>query len=150
MSDYFNFDQETINFYGQKCELERLGINVKRNSMYRKKNNSGFRLIDICKNHNLTILNGRFGHDKNKGAMTIRNVSVIDYAIVSMICFDLLYDFQINDVDRIFSDGHTFLLLSIKIKTIVTNKPHTQIPSTDRTYLNKIDYQRFVQKFDYS
>ena len=116
LSDYFNFDQETINFYDQKCELERLGINVKRNSMHRKKNNSGFRLIDICKNHNLTILNGRFGHDKNKGAMTFRNVSVIDYAIVSMKCFDLLNDFQINDVDRIFSDGHAFLLLNIKKK----------------------------------
>ena len=48
--------------------------------------------------------------------MTFRNISVIDYAIVSLKCFDLLYDFQIKDVDRIFSDGHSFLLLKHKNK----------------------------------
>ena len=110
LSDYLNFDQDTINFYDQKCELERLGINITRKSMDRKKNNSGFELIDICKNLNLTILNGRFGQDKNKGAMTFRNISVIDYAIVSVKCFDLLKDFQIKGLDRIYSDGHSFLL----------------------------------------
>lgn len=118
--------------------------------MDKKKNNSGFRLIEICKNNNLSILNGRFGHDKNKGAMTFRNVSVIDYAIVSMKCFELLHDFQINDVDRIFSDGHSFLLLKIKIKTTTDNKQHAQIPSSNRTYLNKADYYHFVQNFDSS
>ena len=117
--------------------------------MDRKKNNSGFELIDICKNLNLTILNGRFGQDKNKGAMTFRNISVIDYAIVSVKCFDLLKDFQIKGLDRIYSDGHSFLLLNIKTKS----KPstvQTQKPTTDRSYLNKKDYQRFVQNFDYT
>ena len=149
LSDYLNFDQDTINFYDQKCELERLGINITRKSMDRKKNNSGFELIDICKNLNLTILNGRFGQDKNKGAMTFRNISVIDYAIVSVKCFDLLKDFQIKGLDRIYSDGHSFLLLNIKTKS----KPstvQTQKPTTDRSYLNKKDYQRFVQNFDYT
>ena len=69
LSDYFNFDQETINFCDQKCELERFGINVTRKSMDKKKSNGDFRLIDICKNHNLTILNGRYGLDKKTRAL---------------------------------------------------------------------------------
>ena len=39
VSDHFHFDDETVRFYDQKCELERLGIKTKRSSMDKKKNN---------------------------------------------------------------------------------------------------------------
>ena len=37
LSDHFHFDEETIQFYDQKCELERLGINTMCTSMDKKK-----------------------------------------------------------------------------------------------------------------
>ena len=47
--------------------------------------------------------------------MTFRNTSVIDYAIVTTKCFNLLHDFEIIDLDRVFSDGHRLLQLDLKI-----------------------------------
>ena len=95
----------------QKSALERLGIQINRVSMNERKNNSGFRLIDLSKNHNLIILNGRFGQDRNVGALTCKKSSVIDYAIVSNSCIKALQNFHICETDRLFSYGHAFLLI---------------------------------------
>ena len=84
--------------------------------MDKKKNNSGFRLIDICKINNLSILNGRYGHDKNTGAMTFRDTSVIDFVLVSAKAFEILHRFQITDVERLFSDGHSLLSITVSTK----------------------------------
>ena len=55
------------------------------------------------------ILNGRFDQDRNVGAMTFRNTSVIDYSIVSSNTFDILSDFRIIEVDQLFSDEQSLL-----------------------------------------
>ena len=47
LSDYFHFDDETVEYSDQKSALERLGIQINRVSRDKKKNNSGFRLIDM-------------------------------------------------------------------------------------------------------
>ena len=104
LSDHFHFDDETVRFYDQKCELERLGIKTKRSSMDKKKNNTGYQLIDVCKNLYLCILNGRFGKDKNTGALTFRKASAIDYAIVTTKCFNLKY---LNSLKRNKNDNET-------------------------------------------
>lgn len=83
LAEYFHFDESTVEFFDQKCVLEKYQVQINRISMDKKKNNSGFRLIDITKNNNLFMLNGRYGQDKNIGAMTFRNTSVIDYALIS-------------------------------------------------------------------
>ena len=70
LSGHFHFDQQTDDFFDQICALEKYNLNLKRLSKDKKKNNSSFRLIDMCKNNNLTILNGRYGHNKQIGAMT--------------------------------------------------------------------------------
>ena len=107
---------------------------INRVSKDNKINNSGQRLIDICKNHNLFILNGRFGQDNHIGAMTFRNTSVLDYAIVSSNVFEILSDFWIKEVDRLFSDCHSLLSVSLHVRynsTIgksQTNKSRDQIP----------------------
>ena len=60
---HFQFDDNLIQFYDQKSVLDK-NIQVQRKSMDKKKNNNGYKLIEICKNHNLIILNGRYGKDK--------------------------------------------------------------------------------------
>ena len=83
--------------------------------MDKKKNNNGFKLIDICKNNNLTILNGRFGKDKNIGNATFRGISVIDYVISSGGGLKLLDDFDITEHDKLYSDGHALLSFNINL-----------------------------------
>ena len=95
--------------------MEKYNLQINRVSKDNKINNSGQRLIDICKKH-LFILNGRFGQDKHIGAMTFRNTSVLDYAIVSSNVFEILSDFWIKEVDRLFSDGHSLLSVDLHVR----------------------------------
>lgn len=106
---YFDFDKETKEFYDQKSVLEYIGIQSDRVSTDKRKINNGFWLLDICKNNNLTILNGRFGKGKNIGKPTFRGISVIDYTISSIRGLRLLTDFDITELDRLYSDGHALL-----------------------------------------
>ena len=50
------------NFIGQKSVLEANGIRLTRNSYDTKVNNHGHRLIKLCKNNTIIIVNGRFQH----------------------------------------------------------------------------------------
>ena len=84
LPDYTSADDFLSRFYDQKSALENIGIQIDRVSSDKKKNNTGYRLLDICKNNNLTILNGRFGQDQNVGKPTFRGISVLDYTISSI------------------------------------------------------------------
>ena len=88
-------------------------MSLNRTSCDQSSNNIGFKLLDICKNNNLFILNGRMGSDKDKGNFTFRHTSVIDYILASVESLKLLNDFDIIETDPIFSDGHSLLQLSI-------------------------------------
>ena len=79
----FDFDADVIRFYEQRSGLEKLNIQLHRKSQDKKKNNNGYKLIEACKNNNLTILNGRFGQDKNVGKFVFRDISVIDYVLAT-------------------------------------------------------------------
>ena len=94
--------------------------------------NNGYKLIDICRNNNLYILNGRFGRDKTEGKLTFRNQSLIDYTICSFNCLKLLKDFEVIDTDPIYSDGHA--LLSWTINCNVLLKENSQQFQTQPTY----------------
>ena len=69
----------------------------------------GYWLIDTCKNNNLFIVNGRFGKDKGIGTTTFRDKSLIDYTLCSAGRFEILHDFEIVELDPVFSDGHSLL-----------------------------------------
>ncbi|MCG7875884.1 MAG: reverse transcriptase family protein [Candidatus Thiodiazotropha endolucinida] len=146
LSEYFQFDDCTIDFFDQKSVLERHNIQVNRASKDKKKNGSGQRLTDICKNNNLFILNGRYGHDRNVGEMTFRNTSVIDYALVSSKTLSILSDFQILEVDRLFSDGHSLL----KVDISMTYKKQTNNAERGRstTYIKPSEFDTFALNVD--
>ena len=109
-------------------------------------NNSGQRLIDICKTHNMFILNGSFGQDR---AMTFRKTSVIDYSIVSSNTFDILSDFRIIEVDRLFSDGHSLLRVDLRTRC---NPPTVEHPYTrnkpQSNFIRPSELERFMINFD--
>ena len=66
-------------------------------------------------------MNGRFGDDKFKGAMTFRNCSVIDYSNVSHQLLKHIQDFSITELDPIFTDVHSLIHTSLKYKTVNTS-----------------------------
>ena len=146
LSEYFQFDSSTVEYFDQKCVLEKHNIQVNRSSKDSKKNGSGHRLISICKNNNLFILNGRYGHDRNIGEMTFRNTSVIDYTLVSSKTLGILSDFQIIEVDRLFSDGHSLLKVDIDIqyKKQDNNVEH----AGPVTHIKPTEYDTFAFNFD--
>ena len=113
LDKYLDLDQETINYFDQEAFLQRNNILVNRSSKDTKTNNTGHRIVELCKNNNLFILNGRFGDDSNIGNFTFRDQSVIDYTISSKAGFDILNNFKIYQLDGIYSDGHCLLEMKI-------------------------------------
>ena len=71
LSEYFDFDQETMQFYDQRASLDSMGIQLDRKSKDKLTSNNGRNLQKLY----LTILNGGYGKDKDIGNMTIRNIS---------------------------------------------------------------------------
>ena len=50
-------------------------------------NKYGHKLLDMCKHLDLYIVNGRCGDDKDVGKTTSKNVSTVDYCIVTRDIF---------------------------------------------------------------
>ena len=69
-------------------------------------NNYGFRLLDFCKTVDVAIVNGRAGSDASIGKCTCKNVSVVDYALVSSDLFPLISDFAVFNFCELYSDVH--------------------------------------------
>lgn len=148
ISHLLDIDNELLTQYETQTQLEQLSIPLERKSLDNKTNVNGFRLIDICRNNNLFILNGRLFKDKNIGNYTFRDKSVIDYAIASADCFEHIINFEIFETDPLFSDGHnaihlTIYLLPVMSETIETKtttscKPPWQC-SLSQTFSDKID-----------
>ena len=87
--------------------------------MDKNANKNGRKLIDICINNNLFILNGRFGKDKHVGRCTFieQSLMILDYTICSIDVIKILNDFEIGDPDFLLSDGHALLKRSFRPTT---------------------------------
>ena len=84
--DFVNFDEEvTIKAVGQhrNNNISKLGFELYRNSSHKATHNYGQRLIQLCKNLDMYIANGRLGVDRYFGRPTCNNNSVVDYLIIS-------------------------------------------------------------------
>ena len=129
MSDDDNFDNSTHMYLKESIErLNDLGIPLKRTNMDCKVNNNGYKLLELCTNFDLRILNGRIGQDTNKGKFTcVSNHanSVVDYIIMSSCLIPRVKDFFIDDFDPCLSDKHT--PVSVTLKSVnVRNQSKTQ------------------------
>ena len=75
---------ELLDYMNEPNKLLNIGIPLERANQDKCKPNShGYKLIELCKNNNLYILNGRVCDDKHVGKTTCKGTSVIDYAISS-------------------------------------------------------------------
>ncbi len=120
--DSLNIDDEYLTEYFNKADrIEQFGLHKSRVSQDTKLNNSGHRLLELCRSNNLFILNGRCGLDKDVGACTYRQISLIDYAIASYAGIPYIHNFSIEDTDCLLSDGHCLLNASLSIHNMYTS-----------------------------
>ncbi|MCG8034442.1 MAG: reverse transcriptase family protein [Candidatus Thiodiazotropha taylori] len=150
LSEFFNFDQATMEHMDQKGVFEKYGLQISRASKDAKKNNHGFKIIELCKNNNLAILNGRFGEDKNVGKMTFRGLSVIDYVITSSKGIKFAQNFKITELDSLFSDGHALLTLDLRTVHTIPNQPTYQQHEGPIKRINPTEYECFKNGVDTS
>ena len=64
-----------------------------RSSQDNSVNKYGHKLLDMCKHLDLYIVNGRCGDDKDVGKTTSKNISTVDYCIVTKDIFDKIEQF---------------------------------------------------------
>ena len=78
--------------------------------MDKKTNVNANGLLNLCKNFNLNIVNGRFGSDKGVGDYTCHKngiaPSVLDYTIISDSLLPHIANFSVGTFDRALSDVH--------------------------------------------
>ena len=56
LDKHLDLDQETLDYFDQEAYLLNNNIQVNRVSKDRETNNSGYKLVDICKNNNMYML----------------------------------------------------------------------------------------------
>ena len=112
LSEMFHFDEETSEIIFPS-NIALLKIPVQRKSRDCHTNNHGYKLVDLCKNNNLFILNGLLGNDRQIGQFTFRQVSVIDYTLASGELLQNINKFEIVERSSLFSDGHSLINLSL-------------------------------------
>ncbi|CAC5413157.1 unnamed protein product [Mytilus coruscus] len=113
-----------------------------RCSMDKSKNSYGNMLLEMCKNNNLIILNGRVNGDK-EGKFTCRQSSVVDYFICTydFLCF--VVNMYVKDFSKLYSDVHSPLILSLNFKDGIEEDGHIAENSVE----NASEVKR-VQKWD--
>ena len=121
-------------------------INKKRVNTDKKVNSNGKKLIKLCRENNVIIVNGRTGSDKEIGDLTFKSKkgsSTIDYCIASPDFFPHIQDFQVDILDKNLSDKHSPIILTLKNKH--TDNFTNQSESPQET---DIEYERISSKWN--
>ena len=104
--------------------LDALGINVNRSNSDKKTNNNGTKLIELCKNFDLRILNGRCGSDNSTGDFTFissNGKSTIDYTLLSAQLLPRVKEFKVDVLDTCLSDKHRTIYTILRADNLPRN-----------------------------
>ena len=115
---FFEFDDTLTQFYNVSDMLIQYKMDKTRSSKDKNLNNEGRVLLEICKSNNLFILNGRCGRDKGNGEYTFKQCSIIDYSIVSAQALKFVSNFEICELDPLFTDGHSLLITTLRFPDV--------------------------------
>ena len=78
-----------------------------------KLTSQGNNLLNLCKTHNMYILNCRIGNDMNIGKHTYKDCGFVDYAIETHHIFEKVKHFQVCDFKPLFSDVHCAIIVGL-------------------------------------
>ena len=101
VKEYLDFNDDNDEMQCQETRFQS------RSSVDTKFDNYGKKILNVCSNNDLYVMNGRVGTDRNIGKATSKDSkSVIDYVIVSpgILCDNT--EFNVLDFDGLFSDIH--------------------------------------------
>lgn len=120
-----------------------VAFNNSRTNRDPRTNNNGCQLIELCKNFDIRILNGRIGSDCGVGDYTCTSTSgnsTIDYIIISQCLLSSVTDFGIDIFDSCTSDKHKGIYLKLSancnnVNSVLQTNPHTDtnkhVPGSD-------------------
>ena len=91
-------------------------------------NKYGHKLLDMCEHLDLYIVNGRCGDDKDVGKTTSKNISTVDYCIVTKDIFDKIEQFQVKEFDDMLSD--ILCPLHLSLVSYTTSEPQKNTSET--------------------
>ena len=119
----YGIDDDVMNYLNNGNELQTHKISRLRLSRDSVKNNFGNRLLQLCRNNNLYICNGRINGDTT-GALTCIKGSVIDYLICNLDGLLFVNKFCVHEYSPLFSDVHCAISFNINVsRNISHNAP---------------------------
>ena len=119
LAKHFDFDESMQDFYNASSVLSQVNMSRNRSSQDKTANNEGRFLLEVCKSSNLFMLNGRCGKDKGVGSFTFKNVSVIDYSILSAQLLKFVSEFEVVELDTLYTDGHSLLCTTLNFRNVL-------------------------------
>ena len=135
LSDYMEVDEKICeinsmkDLYNENVEiLDMLNFNnipLVRNNSDRTVNTYGRQLIELCRNNNLFILNGRIGQERINTKVTRKDCSVVDYFLATACNFAFINGFYVQDFSDLYSDAHCPLSLTINVKEVTNGNLST-------------------------
>ena len=146
LNDMFTESTELFNV------LEKCSIPLERKSADNVTNVYGRNLLELCKNNNLFILNGRMGQDKLCPKVTCKDRSTVDYILSTVGNFFVLDNFTVHEFSELFSDAHCplsvcFSIVPLKISHFITpSRNDGQEPMVRKWDATK--GESFIEKFD--
>jgi hypothetical protein len=96
--------------------FELYNVPINRKWVDQTINYYGTQLIDLCKNNDIYILNGRAGSDKDNPRLTCKNSSTVDYFLATSYVFQNIVDFHVEEYCSLYSDVHCPLFITLKTK----------------------------------
>ena len=111
-------EQLGLNELAEETDAEQCNEYRGRQNEDTAMNQNGRRLINVCKENGLLIVNGRTSGDM-RGAITCFNRnggrSSVDYAIVSRALLPQVEEFQVGEFNPMLSDTHCPIKLTLKL-----------------------------------
>ena len=148
IADYFEFDDVLYNYFNKSDILKLSQMSKTRVSQDNIVNKLGVKLIYMCKSNNLFILNSRCGEDREIGKLTFRDISIIDYAIASADSLGIVKHFKVEELDPLFSDGHSLLHLNIEVCDMHSKSRVDRTNTQKQTLWNDYRKSEFVVNLD--
>ena len=168
LQDIFEIDAKIAHDFGldlladDDSEKDIFGTIVTReraNQDTSKVNDNGKHLSGFCQASDFLILNGRAGKDRGIGNLTcfkpeedgsFSGVSTIDYCIASNNAIGLVSDFEVDIFDKMLSDRHSPIWLTLEMTATTSSKVTEQevediVSPTKSTPLPVSPTARFTQ-----
>ncbi|KAK6171818.1 hypothetical protein SNE40_018245 [Patella caerulea] len=122
---YFDFSDSAYT-HSVVNVLNELNIQTHRICKDTNKNQYGSNLIQLCKNNDLIIMNGRMNKDIT-GKLTCKNSSTVDYTLCTSELIKLVKEFDVLEFSCLISDAHCPLRLTLNLENSLEVKPNLNL-----------------------